>query len=126
MKPRFRSHRQPVPGQTRTPHRSAAQRATFGPVHNRPDTGRCRCGTEHHKTDPALGTPFDPDRYDYAHAVLWNNHAPELWRRFLGRVADDPGLHEDYRALVLQRGRGSAQKWLEAALDKRIELELVA
>lgn len=29
-----------------------------------------------------LGTPLDPDRYDYAHAVLWNNHAPDLWRRF--------------------------------------------
>ncbi|HEY1393474.1 MAG TPA: UvrD-helicase domain-containing protein, partial [Methylibium sp.] len=54
----------------------------------------------------------------------FSEHRPELWRRFLGRVADDPGLHEDYRALVLQRGRGSAQKWLEAALDKRIELEL--
>ncbi|MFC6596298.1 replication initiator [Kitasatospora paranensis] len=55
---------------------------SFGPVHNRPDTGRCRCGTDHPDGSPVLGTPFDLDAYDYAHAVLWNNHAPDLWRRF--------------------------------------------
>ncbi|MEU9127884.1 replication initiator protein RepSA [Kitasatospora sp. NPDC048540] len=55
---------------------------SFGPVHNRPDTGRCRCGTDHPDGSPVLGTPLDPDTYDYAHAVLWNNHAPDLWRRF--------------------------------------------
>ncbi|MFI8080586.1 replication initiator protein RepSA [Kitasatospora sp. NPDC086009] len=55
---------------------------SFGPVHNRPDTGACRCGHAHPKDSPLLGTPLDPDRYDYAHAVLWNNHAPDLWRRF--------------------------------------------
>lgn len=55
---------------------------SFGPVHNRPDTGRCRCGTSHGEHDPAIGTPLDPERYDYAGAVLWNNHAGDLWRRF--------------------------------------------
>ncbi|MFE7981758.1 replication initiator protein RepSA [Streptomyces cellulosae] len=55
---------------------------SFGPVHNRPDTGRCRCGTRHAEDDPALGTALDPERYDYAGAVLWNNHASDLWRRF--------------------------------------------
>ncbi|MFF4212581.1 replication initiator protein RepSA [Streptomyces sp. NPDC001796] len=55
---------------------------SFGPVHNRPDTGRCRCGTQHAPDDPALGTALDPERYDYAGAVLWNNHAGDLWRRF--------------------------------------------
>ncbi|MEU8032620.1 replication initiator [Streptomyces sp. NPDC049099] len=55
---------------------------SFGPVHNRPDTGRCRCGTRHADGDPALGTALDPERYDYAGAVLWNNHAGDLWRRF--------------------------------------------
>ncbi|MDK1476995.1 replication initiation protein [Streptomyces sp. 549] len=55
----------------------------FGPVHNRP-TGRpaCRCGTTHHDDDPALGTPLNPDTYDYEAAVLWNAHAGALWRRF--------------------------------------------
>ncbi|MFF7737861.1 replication initiator [Streptomyces sp. NPDC007984] len=60
---------------------------SFGPVHNRP-TGpagsvrRCRCGTLHDQDDPALGTPQDPDAYDYEAAVLWNAHAGPLWRRF--------------------------------------------
>ncbi|MEU2165799.1 replication initiator [Streptomyces sp. NPDC019208] len=56
---------------------------SFGPVHNRPSSGRpCRCGIRHHDADPALGTPLDPDTYDYEAAVLWNAHAGALWRRF--------------------------------------------
>ncbi|MGY4961526.1 replication initiator protein RepSA [Streptomyces sp. 900105245] len=55
---------------------------SFGPVHNRPASGRCRCGGSHPEDDPALGTALDPGRYDYAGAVLWNNHAGDLWRRF--------------------------------------------
>ncbi|MGW5612615.1 replication initiator [Streptomyces sp. NPDC003877] len=56
---------------------------SFGPVHNRPSTGRlCRCGARHDETDPDLGTPLDPDAYDYEAAVLWNAHAGVLWRRF--------------------------------------------
>ncbi|CCK28649.1 Replication initiator protein [Streptomyces davaonensis JCM 4913] len=55
----------------------------FGPVHNRPTDGRnCRCGTHHDPDDNALGTPLDPDTYDYEAAVLWNAHAGALWRRF--------------------------------------------
>ncbi|MFI9727204.1 replication initiator [Streptomyces sp. NPDC052092] len=54
---------------------------SFGPVHNRPG-GRCRCGRAHPDDDPALGTPLDPDRYDYRAAVLWNAHAGVLWARF--------------------------------------------
>ncbi|MGV9321273.1 replication initiator protein RepSA [Streptomyces sp. NPDC003660] len=55
---------------------------SFGPVHNRPGTRPCRCGTRHGEDAPELGTPLDPDRYDYAGAVLWNNHASDLWRYF--------------------------------------------
>ncbi|MEW2120315.1 replication initiator [Streptomyces sp. NPDC005474] len=54
----------------------------FGPVHNQPDTGRCHCGQLHADDDPIIGTPLDPDRYDYTGAVLWNAHAPALWARF--------------------------------------------
>ncbi|MFD7872904.1 replication initiator [Streptomyces sp. NPDC059766] len=55
----------------------------FGPVHNRRTDGRpCRCGTHHTPEDEALGTPLDPDTYDYEAAVLWNAHAGPLWRRF--------------------------------------------
>ncbi|MET9791762.1 replication initiator protein RepSA [Streptomyces canus] len=55
---------------------------SFGRVHNRPDTGRCRCGVRHSEDAAELGTPLDPATYDYAGAVLWNNHASELWRYF--------------------------------------------
>ena len=55
---------------------------SFGPVHNRPHTGRCRCGAVHAEGAAELGTPLDAESYDYAGAVLWNNHAGELWRYF--------------------------------------------
>lgn len=55
---------------------------SFGPVHNRPASGTCRCGTRHPEDSPALGTALDPDTYDYATAVLWNNHVGQLWQRF--------------------------------------------
>lgn len=48
---------------------------SFGPVHNRPDHGSsCRCGTRHASDAPELGTALDPNTYDYAGAVLFNNH----------------------------------------------------
>ncbi|WP_406399792.1 replication initiation protein [Streptomyces sp. NBC_00879] len=59
---------------------------SFGRVHNIPDTGRCRCGMSHAAGDPALGSALDPDTYDYAGAVLFNNHAGELWHRFINRL----------------------------------------
>ncbi|WP_053701286.1 replication initiator protein RepSA [Streptomyces sp. WM6368] len=55
---------------------------SFGPVHNRPGTRPCRCGVRHPEDAEELGTPLDPSTYDYAGAVLWNNHASELWRYF--------------------------------------------
>ncbi|MGA5323514.1 replication initiator protein RepSA [Streptomyces seoulensis] len=55
---------------------------SFGPVHNRPGNRPCRCGTRHGEDAPELGTPLAPDTYDYAGAVLWNNHASDLWRYF--------------------------------------------
>ncbi|MEU2869162.1 replication initiator protein RepSA [Streptomyces olivoreticuli] len=59
---------------------------SFGPVHNRPRTGRCRCGTRHPENDTVLGTPVDWNSYDYGGAVLFNNHAGELWARFTRRL----------------------------------------
>jgi hypothetical protein len=60
----------------------------FGPVHTRRTTasGRvipCRCGGYHHPDDPRLGSPIDPDTYDYVGAVLWQAHAGQLWHRFV-------------------------------------------
>ncbi|MGW5104704.1 replication initiator protein RepSA [Streptomyces sp. NPDC004100] len=55
---------------------------SFGAVHNRPDSGRCRCGSSHPEDSPVLGTALDPASYDYAGSILFNNHAGDLWRRF--------------------------------------------
>ncbi|MDX3262656.1 replication initiator protein RepSA [Streptomyces sp. MI02-2A] len=55
---------------------------SFGPVHNRPGERPCRCGTHHAEDALELGTPLAPGSYDYAGAVLWNNHASDLWRYF--------------------------------------------
>ncbi|MEV4332407.1 replication initiator [Streptomyces sp. NPDC049597] len=55
---------------------------SFGPVHNRPAKGRCRCGISHAADASELGTPLDPETYDYEAAVLWNAHASKIWARF--------------------------------------------
>ncbi len=74
---------------------------SFGPVHTRrtTDSGKvaqCRprrkanyclhgrrisCGQRHKETGTCLGRPLCPNCYDYSAAVVWNAHAPELWRR---------------------------------------------
>jgi hypothetical protein len=74
---------------------------SFGPVHTRRQApngrpARCRprrkqatcphgrrlsCGLRHQEADLCLGKPLCPDCYDYHGAVVWNAHAPELWRR---------------------------------------------
>jgi Replication initiator protein, pSAM2 len=60
---------------------------SFGPVHTRRTTpaGRvipCGCRERHHPDDPRIGSPLDPDTYDYVGAVLWQAHAGQLWHRF--------------------------------------------
>ena len=52
------------------------------------------------------------------------DHRADVFRRFHAALLDDPAAHADLRALVARRGRGQVRKWLEAAWDKRIEIEL--
>ncbi|MGW2352803.1 replication initiator protein RepSA [Actinacidiphila glaucinigra] len=80
--------RREIPGTVRDHPRVFATLTapSFGRVHNRPDTGRCRCGTQHQANDSTLGTALDPVSYDYAGAVLFNNHAGQLWQRFTNRL----------------------------------------
>ena len=77
---------------------------SFGPVHGRRQGVPCRarrdrpvcphgrplyCLHRHREDDRPLGEPLCPDCYDYVGHVLWQWHAPELWRRFtiaLGRT----------------------------------------
>jgi Replication initiator protein, pSAM2 len=74
---------------------------SFGPVHTQRQAGKhkplpCRprrrftpcphgvdlsCGRVHPDGDTRLGKPLCSDCFDYAATVVWNAHAPELWRR---------------------------------------------
>ena len=42
----------------------------------------CGCRERHHPDDPRIGSPLDPDTYDYVGSVLWQAHAGQLWHRF--------------------------------------------
>jgi hypothetical protein len=77
---------------------------SFGPVHGRRQGAPCRarrdrpvcphgrplyCLHRHRDDDRRLGEPLCAECYDYVGHVLWQWHAPELWRRFtiaLGRT----------------------------------------
>lgn len=59
---------------------------SFGPVHSRPRHRPCACRSWHREADTRLGTPINPDTYDYEAAVLWNNHAGALWADFTRRL----------------------------------------
>jgi ATP-dependent helicase/nuclease subunit A len=53
-----------------------------------------------------------------------DEHHGEVFRRFHAALLKEPALADDYRALIHQRGRSQVRKWLEAGLNKRVELEL--
>lgn len=88
---------------------------SFGPVHTRvvehgqvqhchprdghkgmcPHGRRLDCRLQHREDDPRLGEPLCAACYRYEDAVLWNAHAPELWRRTRNYV---------YRELAVKLG----------------------
>ena len=52
------------------------------------------------------------------------DHRSDVFRRFHAALLRTPELRADHAALIQQRGRSAARKWLEAAWDKRVEFEL--
>ncbi|MFF7793979.1 replication initiator [Streptomyces sp. NPDC007991] len=96
---------------------------SFGPVHNRPSSGRpCRCGTHHDHEDEALGSPLDPDTYDYEAAVLWNAHAGPLWRRFSTYLRREVAAVAAYIAKYATKGAETATGALDRPLKFAAEL----
>ena len=95
---------------------ATATAPTFGPVHAAQRTPKpCRprrdkplcphgrpdwCRHTHKDADKAVGQPICTDCYDYGSHVIWQWHAPELWRRFT--IAANRGLA---RTLGLRPGR---------------------
>ncbi len=53
-----------------------------------------------------------------------DDHRVAVFRRFHAAVLRDPALRADHAMMVAQRGRSPLRKWLEAAWDKRVEIEL--
>lgn len=73
---------------------------SFGPVHSTRGGRLCHprgretcehgrsmsCTVRHENDDPAVGSPICADCYDYLGHVVWQYHAPELWRRAIQDV----------------------------------------
>lgn len=53
-----------------------------------------------------------------------SDHRADVYRRFHAAVLADAGLRMDFETVVQLRGRSQLRKWLDAAWDKRIEIEL--
>ncbi|MEO5698826.1 MAG: UvrD-helicase domain-containing protein, partial [Burkholderiaceae bacterium] len=53
-----------------------------------------------------------------------DDHLDDVFRRFHAALLRDPQRRADHATLIAQRGRSQVRKWLEAALNKRVEFEL--
>ncbi|WP_338538771.1 hypothetical protein N5P18_04135 [Janibacter terrae] len=74
---------------------------SFGPVHSTRGGRMCHprgaqkcshgrslsCTRRHEKDDAVVGSPICPECYDYLGHVVWQYHAPELWRRAVQDVS---------------------------------------
>ena len=52
------------------------------------------------------------------------DHRAEVFRRFHTALLDDASLRRDHAELIARRGRFQVRKWLEAAWNRRVEIEL--
>ena len=82
-----RDRHRPAP-RVRHPHRPLLRprpprRAPPAPGQAR---SRAACGEYHHDDDTRIGTPLDPETYDYAGSVLWQATPGDLWQRFTIRL----------------------------------------
>ncbi|WP_423227128.1 replication initiator [Micrococcus luteus] len=59
---------------------------SFGRVHR--EGRRCSCGTTHSTGSGWAGVALNPDKYDYAGAVLWNSGLGGLWNKTTTSLRD--------------------------------------
>jgi ATP-dependent helicase/nuclease subunit A len=52
------------------------------------------------------------------------DHRAEVYRRFHGAVLADAALREDFERQVRERGRMATRRWLDAAWEHRVDIEL--
>ncbi|HZM76711.1 MAG TPA: replication initiator [Candidatus Limnocylindrales bacterium] len=82
---------------------------SYGRVHTGARTRRgrliaCECGTLHGQRDPLLGTPIDPDSYDYRQAAVDAIHFAAVLDRFWQNLRRAAGWKVQYAGAVeLQR-----------------------
>jgi hypothetical protein len=83
---------------------------SYGAVHGGPQVRRgnrqpCECGVLHSKYDPLLGTPIDPDTYDYRQAALGAVHYPKVIDRFWQNFRRAVGWNVQYAGTVEMQKR---------------------
>ncbi|GAB7041237.1 MULTISPECIES: replication initiator [Catenuloplanes] len=81
---------------------------SHGPVHSHIRRGAyvvpCECGARHGRYDPELGTPVDPDTYDYRRAALDAIHFARVMDRWWQNLRRATGWNVQYAGAVeLQR-----------------------
>lgn len=100
---------------------TAPGREEFGQVHSqRRDHGRirrCACGLRHQDRDSLLGTPIDPDSYDYAAVADFNANSRALFSFGIGKLRRLTGnQHLQYIAVPEPHKRGTLH-WHVILLD---------
>jgi hypothetical protein len=78
---------------------------SYGPVHavRRASSGKsipCACKRVHAEDDPAIGTPVDPDSYDYRRAARDAVHFPRLIDRYWQNLRRAEGWNVQYAGCV--------------------------
>jgi hypothetical protein len=82
---------------------------SYGPVHSayrrRGGVQACECGQLHSPHDPRVGTPVDPDSYDYRRAALDAIHFAKVIDRFWQNLRRAVGWKVQYAGSVEQQRR---------------------
>jgi hypothetical protein len=73
---------------------------TYGPVHSIPNGRPCACRRRHTDDDPVLGTPVNPNTYDYRRAAWDAVHFPRLLDRYWQNLRRAVGWNVQYAGCV--------------------------